>query len=115
MILIIDTPVPELKNQNNKKCLILRLIELVILVVFVSFNTLTQENAKQDKTTQEVKTTSTTHSPGNINNKKDNISVMKTTLAEKTTLEKPVCVHRRGAGAQRMEGGPKSLAKHQNT
>ena len=42
-IVIIEAPVPELKNQNNQKCLILlilRLIELVIIVVFVSFDTL---------------------------------------------------------------------------
>ena len=39
---IIEVPVPKL-NQNNQKCLILLilwLIELVILVVFLSFNTL---------------------------------------------------------------------------
>ena len=69
------------------------------------------KTTRECKTTQEVKTTSTTHSPGNINNKKDNISVMKTTLAEKTTLEKPVCVHRRGGWCTTHGGGAKKFSK----
>ena len=74
-------------------------------------NILEDKTTRECITTQEVKTTSTTHSPGNINNKKDDISVVKTTLAEKTTLEKPVCVHRRGGWCTTHGGGAKKFCK----
>ena len=69
------------------------------------------KTTRECKTTQEVKTTSTTHSPGNISNKRDNTPVRKTTLAEKTTFEKPVCVHRRGGWCMTHGGGAKKFSK----